>query len=223
MKKFFSSRGWGLWVWLALGVVPVSGPLLVRPLAAADGVIRFEPQPGTKVRIEGSSTVHAWTVDGNIIAGFMEVDSGLAALVESTGSVPNNVKAKVEASVPVRSLKSGKKPMDNVMYEALKLDQFQRIDYRLISLVPKGKKQFEATGALTVSGVTRTNKMMVTVEPVDTTRFKVSGVANLKMTDFGIKPPAPTLGLGLIKTDDEVKVSFDWPLALRAPAAAKTP
>jgi hypothetical protein len=30
------------------------------------------------------------------------------------------------------------------------------------------------------------------------------------MTDFGIKPPAPAVGLGLIKTADEVTVTFEW-------------
>jgi hypothetical protein len=30
------------------------------------------------------------------------------------------------------------------------------------------------------------------------------------MTSFGIKPPAPKLALGLIHTDDDVKVTFEW-------------
>jgi hypothetical protein len=30
------------------------------------------------------------------------------------------------------------------------------------------------------------------------------------MTDFGMKPPAPSVGLGLIKTADEVKLTFEW-------------
>jgi hypothetical protein len=30
------------------------------------------------------------------------------------------------------------------------------------------------------------------------------------MTEFGIKPPAPAIGLGLIKTGDDVKITFEW-------------
>ena len=52
--------------------------------------------------------------------------------------------------------------------------------------------------------------MLVTVTHVDGGKLKVSGKTPLKMTDFGIKPPAPAVGLGLIKTGDEVKISFEW-------------
>jgi hypothetical protein len=63
-----------------------------------------------------------------------------------------------------------------------------------------------------VAGVTRTNTMPVTIERVETTKLKVTGVTALKMTDFGIKPPSPDVpGLGaLIKTGDDVKITFDW-------------
>ena len=42
------------------------------------------------------------------------------------------------------------------------------------------------------------------------TKLKVIGTTALKMTDFGISPPAPDIGLGLIKTGDDVKLTFEW-------------
>ena len=41
-------------------------------------------------------------------------------------------------------------------------------------------------------------------------RVTFSGSTKVKMTDFGIKPPAPSIGLGLIKTGDDVTLSFEW-------------
>jgi hypothetical protein len=48
------------------------------------------------------------------------------------------------------------------------------------------------------------------MEGLEGNKLKFSGTNSLKMTDFGIKPPAPALALGLIKTGDDVKVSFEW-------------
>jgi hypothetical protein len=41
------------------------------------------------------------------------------------------------------------------------------------------------------------------------------------MTDFKIEPPAPAIGLGLIKTGDDVKLSFEWLTVPKAAAPAK--
>jgi hypothetical protein len=51
--------------------------------------------------------------------------------------------------------------------------------------------------------------MVVTLVP-EGNKLKATGSRQLKMTDFGIKPPAPAVGLGLIKTADEVTVTFEW-------------
>lgn len=173
--------------------------------------IRFEGRPGSKVKIDGTSTVHDWSVESQLLSGFMEFD---AAFDKDPPAAAKS--AKAEVTIMVRSLKSGKKPMDTIMHEALKMPEHPKIEYKLIELTPKsasvqdGKGQFEAKGSLTVAGVTRTNTMPVTIEKVGDTRAKVSGATNVKMTDFGIKPPSPSVALGLIKTGDDVKITFEW-------------
>ena len=109
--------------------------------------------------------------------------------------------------------------MDNVMYEHMKQKDHPSIKYHLLNLAPKTgaaagpTTQFDAQGELTIAGVTRTNTMPVTFERIDKSKIKVKGTIALKMTDFGIKPPSPP-GLGLlIKTGDEVKLSFEWTTA----------
>jgi polyisoprenoid-binding protein YceI len=174
---------------------------------------RFESSPGSTVKIEGTSTIHDWTVEGNSIAGHLEIDPAqLDSAMKEFKDMP-----KAEVIIPIRSLKSGKKRMDEVMQEAMHQKDHPKIEYRLIKLALKEAPklatdpfQFDATGALTISGVTRTNSMPVTLQKVEGKKIRVVGKVPLKMTDFGIKPPAPEIALGLIKTGDDITISFDW-------------
>ena len=190
---------------------------------AAEAWLKYEAQPGSKVRIDGTSTIHDWTVESQIIGGAMELETSTAADLKSM-----KVRPKVEVAIPVRSLKSGKKPMDTVMHNAMKQADHPKIEYRLNALTPAGVGDkpdtyvYTATGALTVSGVTRTNSMTVNISRIDKTQLKVTGTTGLKMTDFGIKPPAPDLALGLIKTGDDVKITFEW-ITAQTETATKTP
>jgi len=188
----------------------------------AQTTVRYVSQPGSSVKIDGTSSIHDWTVEGKIIKGFMEADADYpASAAKPDASAP---KPKVEVSIPVRTLKSYAKKMDEVMQEAMTMAKYPNIEYKLLELKPKadspatGAVKFDAVGALTVSGVTRTNLMPVTIERTDKA-IKVKGSTKMKMTQFGIKPPAPALALGLIKTGDDVTVSIDWLTAPEAPAA----
>jgi polyisoprenoid-binding protein YceI len=76
--------------------------------------------------------------------------------------------------------------------------------------------QFEAVGALTISGTTKDHTMPVTIQKTDG-KMKVTGKSILKMTDFGVKPPAPTiLGMPTIKAGDEITITFEWLTAAKA-------
>ena len=182
--------------------------------------VRYDAQPvGSKTKIEGTSTIHDWTMESAVIGGFMEVD---VKFPESALTDANAAKPKVEVFMPVRSFKSYAKKMDEVMQEHMNEPKYKRIEYKLIELKPKsaagatGALQFDAIGAITVNGTTRTNTIPVTIEKKDG-KLKISGSAPLKITSFGVKPPAPSIaGVSLIKTGDDIKVSFEW---LTAPKA----
>ena len=62
-------------------------------LFAADAV-RFESRPGSKVKVDGTSTVHDWTVESQILKGTMEVPADFA----SNPAAAKN--AKVEVTIP---------------------------------------------------------------------------------------------------------------------------
>ena len=199
----------------------ISALVLITVAVRAEEWIHYKAQPnGSKVRIDGTSTIHDWTVESTIIGGELTVDASFDADLKTVKTGP-----RVTVNIPVRSLTSNKPTMDNVMRDAMKQKEFPRIEYKLIELIPKpaaaGAAQFEAKGALTISGVTKTNTMPVTFERFQKNKLKITGTANLKMTDFGIKPPAPQLALGLIKTGDDVKITFEWLTAQQKDAAAQ--
>jgi polyisoprenoid-binding protein YceI len=182
--------------------------------AFAEDLAKFEARPGSKVKIDGTSTIHDWTVEGLIIGGTMELDSKFVA--DPTKAQPGKIPAKVDAMIPVRSLKSGKKPMDDIMHAAMKQPQFPRIEYRLTELMLKeapkaadGPYAFDSKGELTVSGVTNKVAFPVTMTRTGKT-MKTTGATSVKMTSFGIQPPAPKIALGLISTGDDVKLTFEW-------------
>jgi len=181
---------------------------LSHALNAAE-TVRYDSQPGGgKLTLEGQSTKGVWTMECSALGGFIEAD---ASFPESAGAKP-----KIQVSVPVRQIKSGNKTMDTRMMTEMNQAAHPKIEYRVLDLKPKGaagsgKAEFDATGALTVSGVTRTNAMAVTITRVDKTKLKVNGTATVKMTDHGIKPPVfEVLGFGLMKTEDSVKITFEW-------------
>ena len=196
------------WIWKLNLAVAVAGFLLAAQLHAQN--VRYSgtaPGNGSLVKIEGTSTIHAWTVDGKMIGGSMEIDPGFDADLKTLKSTP-----KVSVKIPVQQLhdRAKQKGMDEVLYQAMKATDYSNIEYRLIELKAKDGGKFEATGSLAVAGVTRTNIMAVTFERVDNSKIKVSGSIPMKMSDFNIKPPVLGVAGVSIKTGDEVKLSLDW-------------
>ena len=175
------------------------------------------------VRIEGTSTVHDWQVEGRLIGGSAELGTGLPPH-SGAQALPGTVDAKVNVFIPVRSLKSVEKDgspysdaMDEIMYGKLRDQANKRITYTLTSLTLKEQPhemtdpyQYEATGKLAVAGVTNVIIMPVAVLPDPAGRIQFAGSVKVKMTDFKITPPSPSFGGVSIKTGDEVTLSFVW-------------
>ena len=201
-------------------------------LQGADATTRLSAKSGSKIRIEGTSNIHDWQVEGTLIGGSMEV--GPSFPVEpGQAATPGKVQATATASVTVALLKSVKEDgrpyddtMDEVMCEHLRAKDHPTIFFYLKELVlkepAKSKSEpylFDAKGNLVVAGVTNTIAMPVRILPLGGGKLKISGAVSVKMTDFKVEPPSPKILLNLIKTGDEVKLIFDWMVGQRKPAA----
>jgi len=184
--------------------------LVAASIQAAENWTRYAAQPsGSKVKIEGTSTLHDWTMEGSIIGGYVELDPGFEATPK-----PGKVVARAQVAIPVRSFKSGKNEMDNVMQQAMKHEAYPKIEYRLTEMslkeapkAPDGPFQFDTKGELAVAGVTNKISLLVTMERIDKTKLKFSSSAPLKMTAFGVTPPVK---FGVFRTGDDIKISFEW-------------
>lgn len=197
---------------------------------AADQSTKYYARSGSKMRIEGTSTIHDWQVEGTLIGGYFEVGPGFPT-EPGQAATPGKVNAHAEPFIMVRTLKSIEKDgkpysdrMDEVMYEHLKVQQNPKISFHLTDLTLKEPAKskdtpflFEAKGQVSVAGVTNDITMPVSVLPLGDKKLKISGKTSLKMTDFKVEPPNP-LGLG-IKTGDDIKIIFDWMVGQRNPPA----
>jgi YceI-like protein len=206
--------------------------LVATGLQAADTTL-FVSRSGSKLRLEGTSSVHDWQVETPFIGGSLEAGPDFPK--EQGQSVnPGKVNGMAQVFVTVRGLKSIEKDgkpysdkMDEVMWEKLKVQQNSKILYRSTELVLKGAPAskdapyvLDTKGELVVAGATNKISMPVNVLPMADKKLKISGATNVKMTDFGIEPVKIGIGALSIKTGDEVKVSFEWIVAPKAPAAS---
>ncbi len=198
----------------------------VSPLHAED-MVRYRARAvGNKVLIEGTSNIHDWTMDGQIIGGYLEVPEGVvldSAQAAVAGATGGKINAHVKVSIPVTSIKNSEhEGMSETMQDAMKATQFPRIEYDLAEMTLKEPHaagtplEFDTKGELMVAGVTNQISMPVTIETVDASKLKVTGSIPLKMTDFQIKPP---IKAGIFRTYDPIKISFVWIVGKPAPKA----
>jgi polyisoprenoid-binding protein YceI len=191
--------------------------LTANALLGADST-RYQGVPrGSSVKIDGTSTVHDWTVEGKLIGGFMDVDGEFPSDL-SVATVPVLASPpKVNVQIPVRSIKSGKSTMDSVMHTAMKQSKHRMISFSLTKMDPSTASRkagdplrYDAEGDLTVAGVKKQVKMPIDLVGLEAGGLRITGKTKVKMTDFGITPPAPKIALGLIKTGDDVEITFEW-------------
>ena len=196
--------------------------LLFAAALHAETITYIAVPRGSIMKLDGTSTMHDWSVESQLIGGRMELDSNFP--LDPGQEPPKELKVtpKVDVSILVRQLKSGKSLMDTVMHNAMNVETHPTIKYALLEMKPKGKTdkglQFATKGTITCNGVTRTNEFDVVMTKVDDKKLKVSGSTKVKMTDFKIDPPAPKIALGAIKTGDDVKITFEWLTQQKAPA-----
>lgn len=154
----------------------------------------------SKVVVFGTSNVHDWTVEAKAMNGTANYT------VES-----NVLKAipKLNFSVEVEQLKSGKKGMDENTYKALKSKSFKTIDYTLVkvnSITASGTNYtIETLGDLTIAGVTKRVNIIFTAS-LSGKKMILVGKHKIDMTSFNVEPPKALMGT--IKTGKDVTVDF---------------
>ncbi len=154
----------------------------------------------TKLSIDGTSTVHDWTIEAEQFDGKADV------------KIENNALQTINSlsfNIPVKSLKSGKSAMDDNTYEALKAEDHPVIKYQFRSMdnveVSGNITTMDTKGLLTIGGVSKIVNMKVKADASNGIAF--NGDITFKMSVFEIDPP--TAVFGTIKTGDQITIKFN--------------
>jgi polyisoprenoid-binding protein YceI len=162
-----------------------------------------------RVSIFGTSNIQAYgasTTDVRIV----RADFAPSTVVWEDLFRPGALRA-FDVVIRAATLSSGNPALDDDMRQALKVEKYPDIVFRLSTLEPGPGPAVNAIGTIRVAGVQREAVLVMTSERRDST-LVVRGQTTLLMTDFGIQPP--TGMYGAIKADPKVTVKFEAVLAV---------
>ncbi len=165
-----------------------------------------------RVSLAGTSNIHDYTASTSTVrltaaqlarplAGASAVDEILAPGVVGT----------FEVAVPAASLSSDKDGLNKNMHKALLADKHPDITFRLARVEAGAAGAVKAFGTLSIAGKSREMAFDLQTER-QASALKVTGKADLLMTDYGITPPKAMLGM--LKTNPKVTVTFETLIAL---------
>jgi polyisoprenoid-binding protein YceI len=182
--------------------------MLLPTLAAAP---RHDPaldlQPESRLWVAGTSTVRAFQCQAGAFDAKIE-SSG----VDAVGAVLAGEKAvsTIEVTVPAEKLDCRNGTMNEHMRKALKAKEFPTVVFRAASydLSRTGESvAVTLNGSLTLGGLEKPITVKAQAKPGPDGTLIVSGTREVRMTEFGLKPP--TLMLGTMKVDEKITVGFE--------------
>lgn len=155
--------------------------------------------------IYGSSNIRDWA------ATIEEVD-GVASITKADEFHYDihEVRILIHTS-SIKSIGVEGDAMNKKIYETLKTGRYPAISFMttsaLKSIPADGKEYFiEATGILTVAGVSKVVRIHSVISTVKPERITAEGNVLLKMSDFDIDPP--TTLFGLLRVKDDISIHF---------------
>ena len=153
--------------------------------------------------VSGSSTVRNWTCTAQ----------GVIAVTPATSAAPvpgfaTGVQAAT-VTVPLTAFKCPNDEMTQHLNETMKSGEFPEIVYRLEKYAVAGA-QAQATGTMTITGVSKPVNMPVTLTSSDKPVL-VEGNTRLEFATFNLEPPA--VFLGMLKVGPQIRISFKGTIA----------
>ncbi len=143
----------------------------------------------SQLTIDGTSTVHSWTVSANKMEGSL--------------SLQNGSPTAINFEVPVAEIRSERgATMDKKMHAALKKEEHPKVSFVLEQI----KNTSVLVGVLAIAGIEKTVEIDAEIE-TDGSVMKIKGEQKIILQDFEMEPP--TAMFGQIIVGDEVSVKFD--------------
>lgn len=180
--------------------------LVPTALAFAPAAPPLDLQPGSRLWINGSSTVRSFQCAASSFDTDIEsVPGAVTALLSGEKAV-----RAVEVRVPTDQLDCKNDTMNDHMLKALKAKANPVIVYRVASyeLAKKdGALEVTLNGTLSLGGVDKPLTVIANAKEESAGVLRVTGTQEVRMTEWGLKPPS--LMLGTMKVDEKIKVGFD--------------
>lgn len=143
----------------------------------------------SKLTIDGTSTIHDWTVTANKIEGSLEAQDGIPTEITFEVSVAEIISERGAT-------------MDKKMHDALKQEDHPKVYFKLQDV----KDTSTLVGTISIAGVEKSVEVNVEmISKEDLINFK--GSKKIILQDFEMEPP--TAMFGQIVVGDEVTVNFD--------------
>jgi len=194
----------------------------VAPAQDKSATLRLPVRADSRLWLEGSSNVKAWTCKATAMEALIAIDASLADSRDEA-TVARSLRG-VDVIVPVRMLKCGDRHMEANMYSALKAPKPPAIsyiiaDFELTPSLSGDRLSVEAIGKMSVAGAERSVSMTVKTEKLPDGTRRARGTVPIRMTDFGIVPPRPWFGM--LRTADKVLIQFEIFVSPQALASAQ--
>ena len=171
---------------VAMGLVLLAG----SPAAAQPSNVDFT--------VSGTSTVRGWTCSV----------SGTAAVAPGSSTPAPGFADGVQSAmltVPVADFECPDETMTEHLMDAMKPAEFGEITFQLDGYEASGGGA-DASGALTILGVTRPVSFPISLTP-SSTGITIAGEVGLDMTEYGVEPPVVLLGL--LRVGPEIRIQFE--------------
>jgi polyisoprenoid-binding protein YceI len=195
---------------MSLTRLPVTLALvgLLPTLAAATRLgPALELQPESRLWIAGTSTVRSFQCQASAFDAKIASTGANAVAAVLAGDKAVTV---VEVTVPVERLDCKNSTMNEHMRKALKAKDHPTVVFRAANYeLSRSNDTVSVTmnGSLTLGGVEKPVTIKAIAKPGANETLVVSGTREIRMTEFGLKPPS--LMLGTMKVGEKITVGFD--------------
>ena len=170
--------------------------ILFAAIAAAVTSSNGSLQPDSRLWVEGGSTVRDWKCTAMAINSTIEANDNADV---------STLVTKAQVNVPVAKLECGNGKMNDHMRKALKAETNADIQFALRSYKMVGNSG-TLYGTLTIAGTPKEIEIPATITDEGGT-VRVKATKQIKMTEWGVKPPS--LMMGTMKVKEVVTVGFD--------------
>lgn len=160
-------------------------------------------------KISGTSNVRDWDIETDEIHGVIIPGPGFFA---SESEDPSQWFEQVALTITNQTLDSGISAMTGAMHGYLKTEEHPEIHYTLEEILgvenaeKPGAKKVRVRAVAQAAGNDHTLEHDVLVIPNDNGSYEISGMLDLKFSDFEIDPP--TFMRGALRTANDMKVAY---------------